>query len=189
MTVVEPSVQPKKKGCPKGKPRQSKVHTTTVLAAPTTTISNETPEQRRARLLQELAEVNQQVAPASSQPTGPNYWAMSHNDLKKALIGRSMIDRSGTREGMVGMLQADDMKAGLQPHPRENENAMSGLRAGNTQVHVEPHTRDAVRIIDQDGNQYATVHRIGKMINGNPVLLDMEGNARKIAAVLNEGRL
>jgi hypothetical protein len=81
------------------------------------------------------------------------------------------------------------MKQGLQPHPKENVTAMSGLRAGNTPLTVAEHTRDCKRVIDADGNVYAHVFRIGRMVNGQPVLLDMNGNAEKIADALNGGRL
>jgi len=208
MTVTEPSVQfPKKRmGRPKGSKNKPKDwrDSPAIMSAPPEieALANktaadieriakqlqpvhETPDQKRARLLAELAE----LAPQSSAPVGPNYWTMTHNTLKALCVSKSIIDRTGTKEGMVGALQAEDMKAGLQPHPRENEQALSGLRPSNTPVHAEPQNRDSMRIIDADGNQYAMVYRIGRNVNGTPVIMDMEGNARKIVAALNEGRI
>lgn len=187
MTVIEPSVQRKTKS-PGRKPRKAggaQVASVTVVHEAT---AAETPEQRRARLMAELAELNRQEPQKAAGPIGPNYWAMNHNTLKTLCISKSIIDRTGTQEGMVIAMQNDDLRQGLQPHPRENENAMKGIRSGNTPVHAEPHTRDAIRIIDTEGNQYAMVYRIARMIGGNPILADMDGNARKIVAALNEGR-
>lgn len=187
MTVTEPSVQTKKK--PGRKPKASAPPQSPVMPVGSTDVNDgDSIEQRRARLLAELAEINA-AAPQSSTPLGPNYWAMNHSTLKTLCVSKSIVDRTGTKEGMISLMQNEDMKLGLAPHPKENTTAMTGLRAGNTPVHVEPHTRDAVRIIDSDGNEYAIVKRIGRMINGQPVLLDMAGNARMIAAALNEGRL
>ena len=180
--AVEPSVQPKKK--PGRKPKASVPPTTDTAENSPIVNGGESVEQRRARLLAELAD----LSPQNAGPLGPNYWAMSHSALKALCISKGIVDRTGAIEGMVTSLQADDMNNGVQPHPRENENVMSGIQAGRTPVHAEPHTRDAVRIIDADGNEYAVVKRIGKMVNGNPILLDMQGNAKKIVAALNEGR-
>lgn len=181
MTVTEPSVQPKKRGRPKGSKNTPKAE---VKPAP----HDESPEQRRARLLAELAELEGGRPSSSGGPLGPNYWSMNHSALKALCVSKAIIDRTGTKEGMIQQLQAEDAKSGLQPHPRENEQVMSGLRAGNTLVHAEPQNRDSTRIIDQDGNQLAMVYRVVRQVNGQPVLADMEGNARKIVAALNEGR-
>lgn len=201
MQITEPSVQPKKKPGRKpkgyGKPKQQGNETTVKVTGGTFHVYkdevtrvpfNETPEQRRLRLLAELAELNQ-VAPPSPDNLGPNYWTMPHGTLKTLCISKGIVDRTGTREGMIAAIQTEDMKLGLQPHPRENEQRETGLRTNNTPVYAEPQNRDSTRIVDSEGNCYAMVYRVARMLDGKPILANMDGNARKIVAALNEGRV
>src|SRR5688572_2443800 len=188
--VTEPSVQTKKKP---GRPRKAQPNNHKALSNLASTVyATETPDQRRARLLAELAELDGaagQPKGKSNLPLGPNYWTMGHSTLKTLCISNEIVDRTGTREGMIQQLQARDAVKGMQPHPKENEQAQAGIRAGTTPVHAETHTRDATRIIDADGNELALVYRVGRNINGQPVLNDFENNIRKVVAALNEGRL
>jgi hypothetical protein len=173
MTVKEPSVR---------KPRTSKA---TQKIAEMVLDASETIEQKRARVMRELAEVNAE-SPTTAN-VGPNYWTMGHGKLKTECVSRGILDRTGTLESMIGLLQAEDMKQGLMPHPRENEDSMTGLRANKTNVAIVPNTRDSVRVVDTDGNQHALFYRIGRNIGGQPVIMDMQANAERYVNATNGG--
>ena len=199
--MTEPSVQPlppmvdlpvkRKGGRPKGSVNKMKYAPAKErIESSEPPKPTETPEQRRANLLLELAALNQSAPAQSNLPSGPNYWSMNHTQLKTLCVSRGILDRTGQREPMIQQLQNDDLKQGLQPHmPDSGPRVLAGLQPGNTPVHAEPNTADSIRIIDADGNEYAMVYRVGKRIMGNPVVMDMEGNARKIVAALNQGRM
>jgi hypothetical protein len=144
-----------------------------VAASPTVAVM-ETDEQKRARLLAELAALAPEKQNGKASTYGPNYWAMSYSRLKAMLIERAIINRVGTVESMVSDLQADDSKRGVTPHPQ----AKFHVHPPNipmTTLKVKPNNHNSAIIEDVHGNKIATIYRIANTSRDG--ILDMHGYA------------
>lgn len=152
--------------------------------------SNETPEQKRTRLLAELASLATTPG-APTVPVGPNYWTMPHGRLKTELITRGILERTGTREAMISALQGEDAKRGLTPCPMEQAQTLDGTQF-RTRGKVYPETKNeaATVVRDAEGHVYATFYKITKYVGqlkDQPVFTDMEENAQLCCDALNGG--
>lgn len=158
----------------------------------------ETPEETIARLQAELATA-QSAAPENiteSSPTGPNYWGMTQTQLKTLLQSCGGYDPTrddGSQASMVGQLQAADFRRGLAPCPKDQPVTITGQRGVITSLSKKTTNsttspvRDVVFLMDQDGNQAFTVHRVGRRTPDGPVLMDMHANADRVINLFNQG--
>lgn len=145
----------------------------------------------RAQLLQQLAQLDGQMGIAPAH--GPNYRAMSHTQVKTLCIGSGIIDRTGLMDTMISLLQAKDIKMGLQPYPEAQPVAPIStvpltrpVSFRRTNTAGAPIT-GAIHIIDAHGRRFASAYLDGGMENGQPIKLDMEGNAQRIMDLFNAG--
>ncbi len=148
----------------------------------------------REQLLKQLAQLDGAMGLQSTRPTfGPNYRGMSHTMVKTLCVSAGIIDRTGTMESMVTLLQGKDRQMGLAPFPEAQQVApvqttqltrpiqMSRLNTVGAPI------SGAIHIQDAQGRRFASVYLSGGTENGQAITLDMETHARRIVDLFNAG--